>query len=56
MGMTVVASYVVVAVIAVPTLRALDVPLLASHLVVFWFILPSSVTPHRSSKTLRNAH
>ena len=45
MGMTVVAAYVVVSVIAVPALQQLGVPLLASHLVVFWFILTSGVTP-----------
>ena len=45
MGMTVVAAYVVVSVIAVPALQQLGVPLLASHLIVFWFILTSGVTP-----------
>lgn len=45
MGMTVVAAYVVVSVIAVPALLELNVPLLTAHLIVFWFINTSAVTP-----------
>jgi TRAP transporter 4TM/12TM fusion protein len=37
MGMTVTAAYVILAVLAVPALMELGVPLIPAHLVVFWF-------------------
>ncbi len=45
MSMTVVADYVVVSVVAVPALSALGVPIVAAHLMVFWFVLTSGITP-----------
>ncbi len=45
MSMTVVADYLVVSVIAVPTLSALGVPVVAAHLLVFWLVNSSAVTP-----------
>ncbi|MPZ88740.1 MAG: TRAP transporter fused permease subunit [Nitriliruptorales bacterium] len=45
MGMTVTASYVVVAVLAAPLLGEFGVPVLVAHLVVFWLSQDSSVTP-----------
>jgi TRAP-type uncharacterized transport system fused permease subunit len=45
MGLTVTASYVVVSVLAVPALVELAVPLVAAHLVVFWYVETGQVTP-----------
>jgi len=45
MGMTVTAAYVILAVLAVPALMELGVPLITSHLVVFWFSQTSQITP-----------
>ena len=45
MGLTVTASYVVVSVLAVPALVELSVPILAAHLVVFWYVETGQVTP-----------
>jgi len=45
MGLTVTASYVVVSVLAVPALVELSVPLVAAHLVVFWYVETGQVTP-----------
>jgi len=45
MGMPVVASYVVVAVLAVPAMLKLGVDLMAAHLIVFWFSQLSNLTP-----------
>ena len=45
MGLTVTASYVVVSVLAVPALVQLAVPLVAAHLVVFWYVETGQVTP-----------
>jgi TRAP transporter 4TM/12TM fusion protein len=45
MGMTVTADYIILALLAVPALGALGVPLVAAHLVVFWFSQSSNVTP-----------
>ena len=45
MGLTVTASYVVVSVLAVPALGQLGVPLVAAHLVVFWYVETGQVTP-----------
>ena len=45
MGLTVTASYVVVSVLAVPALVELAVPLVAAHLIVFWYVETGQVTP-----------
>lgn len=45
MGMTVTADYLILAVLAVPSLGELGVPLMAAHLSVFWFSQSSNVTP-----------
>jgi TRAP transporter 4TM/12TM fusion protein len=45
MGLTVTASYVVVSVLAVPALAELSVPIVAAHLVVFWYVETGQVTP-----------
>jgi len=45
MGMPVVASYVVVAVLAAPAMLKLGVDLIAAHLIVFWFSQLSNLTP-----------
>ncbi len=39
------ATYLVVAVVAVPSLVKLGVPLLSAHLIVFWLSLDSNITP-----------
>jgi TRAP transporter 4TM/12TM fusion protein len=39
------ATYLVVAVVAVPALVKLGVPLLGAHLIVFWLSLDSNITP-----------
>jgi TRAP transporter 4TM/12TM fusion protein len=39
------ATYLVVAVVAVPALTKLGVPLLSAHLIVFWLSLDSNITP-----------
>ncbi len=45
MGLTVTSAYITLAVLAVPALIQLGVPLLAAHLVVFWFSQAANVTP-----------
>lgn len=45
MGLPVTASYIVLAVVAVPALQELGVALLAAHLIVFWLSQDSNVTP-----------
>jgi TRAP transporter 4TM/12TM fusion protein len=45
MGLTVTASYVVVSVLAAPALVQLAVPLVAAHLVCFWFVETGQVSP-----------
>lgn len=45
MGMTVVAAYVIVAVIAGPAMVTLGVPALAAHLMVFYLVNSSGITP-----------
>jgi TRAP-type uncharacterized transport system fused permease subunit len=45
MGLTVTASYVVVSVLAVPAMVELAVPVVAAHLVVFWYVETGQVTP-----------
>ncbi|MBZ0149497.1 MAG: TRAP transporter large permease subunit, partial [Pseudorhodoplanes sp.] len=45
MGITVTADYLILALLAVPALGQLGVPLVAAHFVVFWFSQSSNVTP-----------
>lgn len=45
MGVTVTADYLILALLAVPALGQLGVPLIAAHFVVFWFSQSSNVTP-----------
>ena len=45
MGLPVTAAYIVLAVIAVPLLGDFGLPLLTSHLIVFWLSQTSNVTP-----------
>jgi TRAP-type uncharacterized transport system fused permease subunit len=39
------ATYLIVAVVAVPALLKLGVPMLSSHLLIFWLALDSNITP-----------
>lgn len=45
MGVPVTASYLIVAVLAVPALNELGVSLIAAHMIVYWFSQNSNVTP-----------
>jgi TRAP transporter 4TM/12TM fusion protein len=45
MGLPVTAAYIVLSVMAVPALMDLGVPLLTSHMIVFWLSQTSNVTP-----------
>lgn len=45
MGVTVTAAYILLAVLAVPALMEFGVPLVASHLIVFWYSQSAQVTP-----------
>nr|MDT0253641.1 TRAP transporter fused permease subunit [Endozoicomonas sp.] len=45
MGLPVTAAYIVLAVIAVPLLGDFGLPLLTSHLIIFWLSQTSNVTP-----------
>ncbi|WP_207782130.1 TRAP transporter permease [Phytoactinopolyspora limicola] len=45
MGLPVTASYIVVAVLAVPALDDLGLPLLVAHMIVYWYSQDSNVTP-----------
>lgn len=45
MGITATTSYVILAVLAAPALQELGVPLLASHLIIFWASLIANVNP-----------
>lgn len=45
LGMTVTADYLILAVLAVPALGELGVPLMAAHMCVFWLSQSSNVTP-----------
>lgn len=45
MGLPVTAAYIVLSVMAVPSLMDLGVPLLAAHMIVFWLSQTSNVTP-----------
>lgn len=45
MGLPTTAAYVMLAIVAVPALERVGVPVLAAHLAVFWFAQSSNVTP-----------
>lgn len=45
MGVTITASYILISVLAAPALMELGVPLITSHLVVFWLCQTGGVTP-----------
>lgn len=45
MGMTVTAGYMMMAVLAVPAMGEMGIPLVAAHLVAFWYSQSSNVTP-----------
>ncbi|WP_439577055.1 TRAP transporter permease [Elioraea sp.] len=45
MGLPVTASYVIIAALGAPALGDLGVPVLAAHLIIFWFAQDSTITP-----------
>jgi TRAP-type uncharacterized transport system fused permease subunit len=45
MGITVTADYLILALLAVPGMAEIGIPLLAAHFCVFWFSQSSNVTP-----------
>jgi TRAP transporter 4TM/12TM fusion protein len=45
MSMTVVADYILVSALAVPALVMLGVPVVAAHLMIFWLVNSSGITP-----------
>jgi TRAP transporter 4TM/12TM fusion protein len=45
MGMTTTAAYVIAAAVLIPAMQGLDLPLLASHLFIFYFAIKSGLTP-----------
>ena len=45
MGLPVTASYIVLAVLAAPSMEMLGAPLLAAHLLIFWYSQDANVTP-----------
>jgi len=45
MGLPVTAAYIVLAVMAAPALSGMGVPLLTSHMIIFWLSQTSNVTP-----------
>lgn len=45
MGVPVTASYLIVAVLAVPALQEMGVALIAAHMIVYWFSQDSNITP-----------
>ncbi|NDL59956.1 TRAP transporter permease [Phytoactinopolyspora mesophila] len=45
MGLPVTASYIVVAVLAVPALDDLGLPVIVAHMIVYWYSQDSNVTP-----------
>jgi TRAP transporter 4TM/12TM fusion protein len=45
MGVPVTASYLIIAVLAVPALHTLGVSLIAGHMIVYWFSQNSNITP-----------
>lgn len=45
MGLPVTASYIVLATLAAPALGSLGVPVLAAHMIIFWYSQDANVTP-----------
>lgn len=45
MGVTITATYILLSVLAVPALMQFGLPLLTSHLIVFWFCETGGITP-----------
>jgi TRAP-type uncharacterized transport system fused permease subunit len=45
MGMTTTAAYVIAASVLIPAMKGLELPLLASHLFIFYFAIKSGLTP-----------
>jgi TRAP transporter 4TM/12TM fusion protein len=45
MGLPVTASYVLLAALGAPALAELGIPILAAHLIIFWFSQDSTITP-----------
>jgi TRAP transporter 4TM/12TM fusion protein len=45
MGLPVTASYIVLAVLAAPSMEMLGAPLIAAHLLIFWYSQDANVTP-----------
>ena len=45
MGLPISASYILIAVLGAPALGELGLPILAAHLVIFWFSQDSTITP-----------
>jgi TRAP transporter 4TM/12TM fusion protein len=45
MGITVTADYLILALLAVPAMAQMGIPLIAAHFAVFWFSQSSNVTP-----------
>jgi len=45
MGMTVTADYLILAVLAVPAMGQIGIPLIAAHLSAFWYSQSSNITP-----------
>lgn len=45
MGLPVTAAYVLIAVLGAPALGQLGLPMLAAHLIIFWFSQDSTITP-----------
>ena len=45
MGMTVTADYMILAILAVPAMGKMGIPLIAAHLTAFWYSQSSNVTP-----------
>jgi TRAP transporter 4TM/12TM fusion protein len=61
MGVPVTAAYLIVAVLAVPSLTEMGVTILAAHMIVYWFSQDSNITPPVCvaafrKATLRDAH
>lgn len=45
MELPITAAYIMCAVLAVPALKTLGIPLLTAHMIVFWFSMDSTITP-----------
>jgi len=45
MELPITAAYITCAVLTVPALKTLGIPILAAHMIVFWFSMDSTITP-----------